>query len=598
MTKEGCETLTDSPLTHVKLHFVESIDDLMEMKRWAGERRETPMGVDTESGGFSPWHTRLRTIQLGDKHHGWFIPWERWGGGALEILNSYEGEFTWHNLPHDAKFMEVKTGWKIPWHRCHDTLIGARIQDPSRPAGLKPLVSKLVDKTALTGQKLLDDAMKAQKWTWDTVPIDFDPYRVYSALDPVLNCHLWEHIIPDVQQRFGVVYDLEMAVVRIATKMMIKGAQLDPIYINAEREKLLTFSQEARLWLKVTYGITSPLSAGQISRALTELGVQIDAFTDAGAPKMDKATLERYQQTSLDTRVQELCRYVLAVRHADKLRGTYLDNFMEMADSDGVLHASINTLAARTGRMSMSDPNLQNLPRDDKMIRGSIIPREGNVLISCDFSQVEARLGAHFSQDAGLIKAFNDADEFGTDFFCGVASGIFNEDIGKKDPRRQLTKNVVYASLYGAGTRKMAETAGVPYEQMAPVADGFNTTYPGLKMVLESTYREAMAREKPYVITPLGRHIPLDKDRAFTQGLNSVIQSHAGEVFKISLTRMEAAGLSDYLLIPVHDEVVADVPREDAENVLHELEACMTDRENYAVAILADGGIMPERWQK
>lgn len=570
----------------------------MAMKRWAGERRETPMGVDTESGGLSPWHTRLRTIQVGDKHHGWCVPWDQWGGGAMEILNSYKGEFTWHNLPHDAKFMEVKAGWKVPWHRCHDTLIGARIQDPGRPAGLKPLVSKLIDKNALIGQKALDDGMKAQGWTWDTVPINYGAYWAYAALDPVLNCHLWEQIIPDVQQRFGVVYDLEMTVLRIATKMMIKGAQLDPLYINTEREKLITFSNEARLWLKVTYGITSPLSAGQVSRALTALGQEIDAFTDAGAPKMDKATLTRYQQTSPSPAVQELCQYLLAVRHADKLKGTYLDAFMGLADENGVLHASINTLAARTSRMSMSDPNLQNLPRDDKMIRGAIVPREGNVLITCDYSQIEARLGAHFSGDPGLIKAFNDADEFGTDFFCGVASGIYSEDIQKKDPRRQMTKNVVYGALYGAGARKMAETAGVPFEQMEPVANGFNATYPGLKETLERVYREAMARDKPYIVTPIGRHIPLDKDRAFTQGLNSLIQGHAAEVLKMALVRSESAGISDHFLFPVHDEIVADVPREDADEVLRLIEDCMSDRDGYAVALTVEGQILNERWQK
>lgn len=571
----------------------------MAMKRWAGERRETPMGVDTESGGLSPWHTRLRTIQVGDKHHGWCVPWDQWGGGAMEILNSYKGEFTWHNLPHDAKFMEVKAGWKVPWHRCHDTLIGARIQDPGRPAGLKPLVSKLIDKNALIGQKALDDGMKAQGWTWDTVPINYGAYWAYAALDPVLNCHLWEQIIPDVQQRFGVVYDLEMTVLRIATKMMIKGAQLDPLYINTEREKLITFSNEARLWLKVTYGITSPLSAGQVSRALTALGQEIDAFTDAGAPKMDKATLTRYQQTSPSPAVQELCQYLLAVRHADKLRGTYLDAFMGLADADGVLHASINTLAARTSRMSMSDPNLQNLPRDDKMIRGSIVPRPGNVLVSCDLDQVEARLGAHFSEDPGLIEAFHRADNGGVDFFCGVASGIYNDEItNKKDPRRQSTKNVVYGSLYGAGAAKMAETAGVPFEQMEPVKKAFDATYPGLKETLERVYREAMERDKPYIVTPIGRHIPLDKERAFTQGLNSLIQGHAAEVFKINLTRMEAADLDQFLLLPVHDEVIADVPHDMAEEVAHEIAECMTNRTDYRVQITAGADILPERWVK
>lgn len=588
-----------SPLADVKLHLVQSIDDLMAMKRWAGERRETPMGVDTESGGLSAWHTRLRTIQVGDKHHGWCVPWDQWGGGALEILNAYEGEFTWHNLPHDAKFMKVHANYDIPWHRTDDTLIGARIQDPGRAAGLKPLVSSLVDRTALAGQKALDDGMKAQKWTWETVPLTFDPYWIYAAMDPVLNCHLWEKIIPDVKLRFGVVYDLEMAIVRIATKMMLKGAQLDPVYIETERVKLQQFSNEARLWLKVTYGVTSPLSAGQISRALTELGVEIDAFTDAGAPKMDKENLERYQKSSLNPRVQELCRYVLAVRHADKLRGTYLDNFMQMADANGVLHAGINTLAARTSRMSMSDPNLQNLPRDDKMIRGSVVPRTGNVLITCDLDQVEARMGAHFSEDPGLVEAFYQADNGGNDFFCTIASGIYGDEItNKKDPRRQPTKNVFYGSLYGAGAKKMAETAGVPFEQMDPVKRAFDAAYPGLKAALDSVYREAMERDKPYVITPLGRHIPLDKDRAYTQGLNSVIQGHAAEYFKISMTRMEAAGLDEYLLLPVHDEVVADVPSELAEEVARAIAECMSDDSTYRVKISAGADILPERWQK
>lgn len=557
------------------------------------------MGVDTESGGLSPWHTRLRTIQLGDKHHGWCVPWDQWGGGAMEILNSYKGEFTWHNLPHDAKFMEVKTDWKVPWHRCHDTLIGARIQEPGRPAGLKPLVSKLVDRDALAGQKALDDGMKAQNWTWDTVPLSFEPYWIYAAMDPVLNCFLWEKIIPDVQQRFGVVYDLEMAVLRIATRMMIKGVRLDPVYIEMEQKKLNQFSQEARLWLKVTYGVTSPLSAGQISRALVELGVEIDAFTDAGAPKMDKAALERYQLASLNPRVQELCRYVLAVRHADKLRGTYLDAFMNLVDSDGILHASINTLAARTSRMSMSEPNLQNLPRDDKMIRGSVVPRDGHVLVSCDLDQIEGRFGAHFSEDPGLIKAFDLADSGGVDFFCTVASNIYGDEItDKKDPRRQPTKNVFYGSLYGAGAKKMAETAGVPFEQMDPVKRAFDETYPGLKEALGRVYTEAMAHDKPHIITPLGRHIPLDKDRAYTQGLNSLIQGHAAEYFKISLTRMEAAGLGDLLLLPVHDEILADVPREDLEDVKLLIEESMTDRENYRVAITAGAAVMENRWQK
>ena len=589
-------------ISTAQFHLVESIDDLMEMKRWAGERRETPMGVDTESGGLSPWHTRLRTIQLGDKHHGWCVPWDQWGGGALEILKAYKGEFTWHNLSHDAKFMEVKTGWQVPWNRCHDTMIGARIQDPSRPAGLKPLTSRLVDPAALAGQQALDDGMKQQGWTWDTVPLNFRPYWIYAAMDPVLNAYLWEKIIPSVRSSCSEVYDLEMATVRIATKMMLKGMRVDPEYIVRERAKLAEFSERARKWLRSAHGVTSPLSGGQIAKALDRLGHEIDAFTDGGAPKMDKENLERYQKTSSSTQVSELCRYVLAIRHADKMVHTYLDNFLELRDANDIIHCSINTLAAKTGRMSASEPSLQNLPRDDKMIRGSYIPREGNVLTTSDLDQVEMRLTAHFSEDEGLINAFYVADNGGDDFFTTLARDLFNDpSLIKADPRRQVMKNTMYAKAYGASVRKMALTSGAPYEEVDRVNKMLDTQFPGMPNIMRKLIDDAMRMKrdgkKPGVFFDNGRFVPCESGSEYKL-LNYRIQGTAAEYLKRAMVNMEAAGIGDLLLLPVHDEILADVPRDDAPEVLRIIQECMTDRTTYRVPVTADGKIMTERWQK
>jgi DNA polymerase-1 len=248
--------------------------------------------------------------------------------------------------------------------------------------------------------------------------------------------------------------------------------------------------------------------------------------------------------------------------------------------------------------MSVTEPALQTLPRDDKVIRGAVVPRRGNALPQCDLSQVEARLGAHFSGDPGLIKAFMDADMYGTDFFCGVAGGIYGENVLKSDPRRQSTKNVVYGSLYGAGARKMAETAGVPFEQMNPVKLAFDATYPGLKDALERLSSEAKQHDRPYITTPLGRRLYLEAGREYTQGLNSLIQGHAAEYFKRSIVNMDVAGVGDYLVLPVHDEVIADAPAEEAEEVLRVIQDCMTDTTNYRVHIPAEGKVMAERWQK
>lgn len=734
------------------------MDDLFAFKRWVGERREGPMAVDTESSGLSPHREVLRLVQFGDKHHGWAIPWDLWKGAAIEVIRDYEGEWVCHNLPFEQKFFQVHGNIQLPWERAHDTMVLAALDDPMRPKGLKPLADRLVDPTATQGQKALKEGMDKQGWTWGTVPINFPPYWVYAALDTVLTAHVFDKLHKPVTTYASEAYGLEMAALRVCVKMMLRGMKVDVAYIEEARRKFDVFSEQTRKWLKAAHGITSPNSGGQISRALTRLGCEITKFTDAGMPKMDKATLTFFEHHAPTQEGRQLAKYVLAIRHAEKMRGTYLDNFLELRDAGDIIRASINTLAARTGRMSVTDPALQTLPRDDKVIRGSFIPREGFYLATCDLDQIEARLGAHFSEDEGLIQAFWNADNGGADFFCGVASGIFAEEItDKKDPRRQTTKNVVYGcvplttriltkrgwlthdqvttddvtvgydpadgttkwtpitavhhysdadlvevtvsghtfvttpnhrwygmirngkyweerfvntdefgpgvrilingaphdlsvdpkhrgdlvetwldcgdaiftdmahedvwcvttglgtwtmhqgdnarvitgnSLYGAGAAKMAETAGVPFEQMAPVKEAFDGTYPGLKLILQRLSDEAKLNDPPFIRSPFGRKLTLERGREYTQALNSLIQGHAAEYFKRSLVDMDAAGLGDNLLLPVHDEIIAEAPIADIDEVKRIIEECMTDRSGYRVPLTAGANVLTERWEK
>jgi|SRR5579859_139547 len=586
-------------LSGVELTLVQSIDDAMALKRWIGERREGQIAVDTESAGLNPHLHGLRLVQFGDMHRGWAIPWERWGGVVLEIMNAYEGRWTMHNGVFDWRFIQHHTGYKADWDRYDDTLTLAKLDDPVRPAGLKPLGDKLVDKTATAGQKLLHEGMQKHGWGWDTVPLDFPPYWIYAALDTVITAHLEQILKPQVVEECPMAYDLELATNRICANMMMHGMRIDEAYIAEARQKFKDFSVATREWLKTAHGITSPMSGGQLAKAFSSMGVEPLSYTDAGAPQYNKENLTAYQGPRYPDHVRELAKYVLHVRHAEKMINSYLDNFLELADSDGLVHPSINTLAARTGRMSVTDPALQTLPRDDKVIRGAFVPAEGHVWISCDLDQVEARLAAHFSRDEGLINAFLEADRpGGLDFFCGVASTIFSDNVVKGDPRRQTTKNVVYGSLYGAGAAKMAETAGVAYEQMAPVKEAFDARFPGLKSMSERLTNEAMGHKVPHIRTPLGRKLVADKGREYTQVTNALIQGHAAEYMKQALINMDAAGLGDFMRLPIHDEILLEVPRDQAEEVLRVVQDCMTDRKNYEVPITAGGGIMEERWRK
>lgn len=589
----------ESPLAHVQLKLVDSLETALELKRWLGERRDTPVGLDTETTGLSPERDRLRLVQFGDLRMGWAVPWPLWGGLAQEVLREWDGGWVLHNRPFDFRFLQLHADWKPAWADSDDTMLVSALIDPLQPKGLKQAAARNVDATATRGEKLLHEGMQKQGWTWATVPYDFAPYWVYGALDPVLTVNLWKWGHARVKASCPEAYDLELGTQRVCANMMLAGLKVDVPYVEAESAKLRTFSAEARAWLKARHGVTSPLSAQQIGRALGTLGVEVTSFTPRGQPKMDKETLEAYRDGHPDILVRDLARYVLGIRHADKLTGTYLDNFTGLMDSNGRLHASINTMAARTSRMSVSDPSLQNLPRDDKVVRGAFVPDDGYAFVSCDEDQIEARMTAHFSEDPGLIQAFLDADQGGLDFFCGVASGIFGEPItDKADHRRQMTKNVVYGSIYGAGAPKMAQTAGVPLSQMRPVKEAFDQRYPGIKRLTNEIVEAARAFDPPSVFTPTGRRLVADHERAYTQLLNALIQGHSAEFLKMRLLDLDAAGLGPYLRLPIHDEVLAEVPAAEAEDYRREIERLMSDRENYRVPITAGGKVMKERWAK
>lgn len=590
--------MTTSPLQDVRLHLVESVCDAIAFKTWLGERREGPLGIDCETGGLSAYRDGLRLIQFGDLNQGWAIPWNQWGGVALEAFREYTGDYVAHNSIFDWQFIAEHTGYEIPWERLHDTLTMARLDDPTRSNGLKPLATKLLDRYAATGQRELDEGMRTNKWTWATVPIEYPPYWIYGALDPVETAHLHKHFAPRIAASCPEAYSLERAANRICTKMMRKGMLLDVPYIE---ESVLEFdikSAEIREWLKHAHKITSPKSPAQIGKALEKLGQKILFYTDRGAPQFDKEALAFYAKAGENTAVRQLAQYIRAVRHIEDIRDRYSNAFLNLRDANDVLHSNVNVMGARTGRMSISDPPLQQLPRDDKVIRGSFIPRPGHVFISCDLDQVEARLSAHFSGDEGLIRAFRDADEGGGDFFCGVASDIFRTPITKDDPRRQLTKGVVYGSIYGAGAETMAKTAGIPLEDMQPVKAAFDARFPGLKRMSDQIVREARQHQRPTTFTALGRPLIADEGREHTQLPNAKIQGTAAEYMKQSLVNMDASGLTDMLVLAIHDEAILEVPVDQAQDVLHTVREAMTDRTSYRVPLTAGGKILRERWIK
>ena len=594
----------ESPLSNVSLQLVESLDDALAMSRWLGERRETPVGIDVESGGLDPFRQELRLVQLGDKHTGWSVPFPLWGGFAQELMQRYDGQWVGHNVQFDWRFIKRHAGIELPWHQMDDTMVMAAVIDPTATKGLKPLSSRLIDKNATAGQRLLDDGMKANGWTWATVPYNFPPYWAYASLDPVLTCRLWE-----IQQgqiygtRNEAIYQMEIGTCRVAANMMDHGMLIDEAYIHDAIAKLDDFAGQARTWLKEVFGVTSLLAARQLAKAFASLGWEITQTTPTGQPKVDKELLEllSLETDQVPERVTQLAKTVLQARHVEKVKGSYLEKFLELADGDGFVHPQINTLQARTGRMSITEPALQTLHRDDKIVRGAFIPRPGHSFITCDYSQVEMRLAAALSEDEGLIAAFAEADSGGRDFYSGIAGTMFGEEISKKDHRRQAVKSMSYAKLYGASVGTMARTVGLPVDQVKAIDQMFVETFPGLDLLARRTVHEAkmmaMNGERPATFTTSGRFLPCDKGREFAL-MNYKLQGEAAEVLKRATLECDAAGLGEYMRLPVHDEIIFEVPNDLVEEVTPIIVSSMEDRTRYPVPLTCDAAVLTERWQK
>jgi DNA polymerase-1 len=597
-------------LDGIKLDLVNSVDKAQEFLRWLGERRpHNAIAIDTETGeipgnskdhALSPWHGRLRLVQVGDAMHGWSIPWDNWKGVFYEAMKKFDGPIVCHNVAFEAKWFEIQSEWKMPWHQAHDTMIMAQLIDPLGSGALKVLTRQHVDANAAHMQDLLSDGMAKNGWTWGTVPVEYQPYWAYGALDPILTMRLWEMFWKKCGpgQPYSQAYELEMNTRRIVTRMELNGARLDLNYSKKKYQELIDYTEQVKKWGMDSYG-ASITSNAQLVRIFEKLGAEITQLTPSGNKSASADQLKLLLRDGTPE-VQQLADTVLKQRKADKLASTYFSNFIN-DNVDGFVHPSVKTMGARTGRMSIQNPALQTLPKGDDTVRRAFLPKDDeHVIITSDLDQVEFRMFASLSQDQNLINLFNMADATGSDPFTEIGREVYNDpSMVKSDKRRGLIKGVVYGRLYGAGVAKQALTAGVPESQMRAVSDAFDSRYPGMTIFQKKVENIGMRRLKDegqgYVNTWTGRRLPCDEDRVYTL-TNYLIQGGAAEVFKSNLVKLDQADLTELLIVPVHDEIVLNAPRKDAEEVKQLVRQCMTTTEGWAVPLTADADGPLENW--
>jgi DNA polymerase-1 len=230
------------------------------------------------------------------------------------------------------------------------------------------------------------------------------------------------------------------------------------------------------------------------------------------------------------------------------------------------------------------------------VIRDCVIAGEGKTLLMVDFDQVELRIMAHLSADPGLAAAFATED----DFFTTLTRGIYQDpSIHKDDPRRQLTKSYVYATLYGAGNDKLATTTGVPLAEIEKLSADFSAAYTGVPALQREIQRRAKERAAvdgfPYSRSPLTNRKFRGEEGSEYKLVNYTIQGMAAEILKMKLLELDAAGLGDVLRLPVHDEVIVEVDHADVEEAVHILRGVMNDDSLLHIPLTA-GVSIGERW--
>jgi DNA polymerase-1 len=570
------------------------------------------LGLDTETTGldlYTPGY-EVRLVQFGNAREAWVLRVDLFADAIRRALRQPR-TFVVHNASFDLQVIDRHLGVTIEelGDRVVDTKILAHLLDPRQRheggAGLrlKELAEIHVDDTAPDTQDGLNAVFRTIKHPvtgkpctkdngWAFVPIDHPTYVLYAGLDVLLVTRLFYELAPLVRDlklshlsKFEHLFQSYLAI------MQRKGVLLDVPYIEDLRG---TLSAEAEHYRGVAarYGAANVNSTAQVAACLLAMGETLTERTKTGW-KVDKAVM--LPLADLDPQWERieardpnpLADAVLRAKRAAKWGESYAGAFLDLRDSEDRLHASIGGLQARTARMSISRPPLQQLPSSDWKIRRAIIADPGQLIVASDYAQVEMRVLAALCQDETLVEAILS----GTDLHDFTAAKVFGPDFSKL--QRKTAKAIGFGKVYGGGATTVARQTGQSEDAVRPAMAAYDSTFPGIKKYARALQRRAEYGKKE-VVTVSGRHLPLDRDRLYA-ATNYVVQSTARDLLAQAVVDLFDAGLGGHLLLPVHDELVAQGPAEDAEELVREIGRIMGST-FYGIPILSDPEVYGRSW--
>lgn len=583
-------------------------EDVHTFWEWLTQPGRPFFALDVESTGLDVYEPgfKVRLFQIGDTKGGWAIPFQGWRTliqAIFDWCSRARMEMNWWNFNYDSGACEEE-GIEIDYTIQTDSYVLAGLggyADQTRE--LKPCAMRELGQWAGVGQATLKKGMHDQGWDWANVPIGWKPYPLYGVLDVCLTALLrekWQHRM----DRWRHMHDLEIETIRLCNRMVKKGLAVDRDYLRQSADKYLTRELDIEAKLAAAYGVT-PGQNDRIAEILKSQGAfpKDSPLTAGGKPSVAAAVLKQMPNN-------RLARAVLMWRSVHKTRTSYLESLLDFGYGSNLVHCNIQPMQAKTGRMSISKPALQQLPGsvddpvDNVVVRHGVIANVpgDELMLSLDFSQIELRLWASMFDDVALIQAIKEADASGLDFFTSLCRTIYAEpDFQKKDPRRTRIKSSTYAKLFDGGIEIAAATAGVEVVTMIPTWHILGQKFPSLFDAGKSHIQYEAGAGAGFLMSPYDRRFTVSTEKEVRKLPNYLCQGTAAIALKKAICGIAAAGMADYLVLPVHDEVLSSVPAGQAKEIRAEMKEVMdsivTEDNGWAINVPADGGFGPT-WQE
>ncbi len=451
-----------------------------------------------------------------------------------------------------------------------DSMLASYLLDPGRRSyGLDALAIEFLQ-LPMTGYDELAGKGKNQL-PFDEVPIA--AARDYSCADADLALRLRGVLEPKLAEveATGLLRDIELPLIEVLAEMEWHGITIDVPWFHSLKSRFKKEREQVERQIYETAGGEFNIASNkQLAEVMFgKLGLPVKKKASTG-PSTDASVLQELADEG-----HVLPSLLMEYRELAKLENTYLDTLPALVNPrDGRLHTSYNQTVASTGRLSSSDPNLQNIPirrQLGKDIRRGFVPQAGWTMLAADYSQVELRLLAHLSHDPAFVEAFR----AGGDIHRQTASIIFGVDIGQVTPEmRNRAKTINFATIYGQGAHSLSRQIKVDHAEAKAFIDTYFERFAGVRAFLDATVEQA--RERGYVETIFKRrrYIPELKDRNFNirafgerTAQNSPIQGSAADLIKVAMIRIHhgliAKKMRSHMLLQVHDELVFECPDEE-----------------------------------